>query len=167
MRKSQEVIGLSVIDRKTGGKVGTVCDLLFDDKQQWIAILLECSGWLKRRKVVTTDGIFSVGKDAVILYSSEAIQPLDEKAHVWTGLLSGDHRLRGRPMLSDTGMELGTIQNVYFLEKRGTLVGYELSDGFMSDLQLGRKVLTPEEPVFFGKDVCMVPADKIRFEQAQ
>ncbi len=57
-------------------------------------------------------------------------------------------------MLSN-GRELGMVEDVYFMEDMGILMGYELSDGFISDLREGRKVFRPNSPLTWGEDVLI------------
>ena len=44
-------------------------------------------------------------------------------------------------MISKEGERLGLLEDVYFLEEVGTIVGYELSDGFFSDIMEGKRVI--------------------------
>lgn len=67
MRKSQEVIGLSIIHRYTGKQLGTVSDVLFDSANVWQGILLEQGGLFKRRKFIPAKRLCSVGMDAVVV----------------------------------------------------------------------------------------------------
>lgn len=48
--------------------------------------------------------------------------------------------------MSNEGKKLGLLEDVYFMEEVGTIVGYELTDGFFSDITEGSvssKPLTP------------------------
>ena len=75
MRKSQDIIGLPVIQVKTGERLGVVRDLLFDEQQQLRGVLLENGGWMRRSSFIPSDKIASFGEDAVIVDSEEAILP--------------------------------------------------------------------------------------------
>jgi uncharacterized protein YrrD len=164
LRKSQEVIGLSIIHLQTGKKIGTVCDLLFDRSQQLRGVLIESGSWLKKRKYIPADGITSIGKDAVIVDNEEAVLPMDSLAEQWTGVCSGNKKLKGRPILLSNGMEIGMIENVYFMEEMGTLIGYEISEGLINDLRYGRKILKSSQPLIWGEDVLIAPADQVHVE---
>lgn len=167
LRKSQEVIGLSIIHLGTGKKIGTVCDLLFDNSQRLRGVLLESNGWFKKRKYIPADCITSIGKDAVIVDNPESVLPLDHLAEQWTGVFSGQKRLKGRSILLSNGYELGMIQNVYFLEEMGTLIGYEISDGLLGDLRQGRKMVKSDQPLIWGDDVLIAPADQVQVQDAR
>jgi uncharacterized protein YrrD len=157
LRNSREVLGLSVIHLETGKRIGTVCDLLFDEGQRLRGLLLEDGGFLKRRRYLPIEHVASVGLDAVMANSGAKALPLDDRARAWTGIVSGEKHLRGRQVLLSNGCGLGQIENVYFLEEVGTLVGYELTDGFWSDLTEGRKMLKSEQPLIWGEDVLIAP----------
>lgn len=164
MRKSQEVIGLSVIHLKTGKKLGEVKDILFDAHQRFCGLLLEDGGWIQRRRYIPKSNIQSIGRDAVVIRDQKQILPFQEFTKEWTGICSGRKRLKGQPVLLASGNELGVIENVYFMEEVGTLIGYELSDGWISDLTEGRKILKTTEPLIWGKDVLIAHQDCVKVE---
>jgi uncharacterized protein YrrD len=168
LRKSQEVIGLPIIYLSTGKKVGTVYDLLFDgDSQQFRGVVLERGDFMKKRKYIPSDHITSIGTDAVVVDSEASILPIDQIAKAWISLLSGEQRLRGRPVLLSNGCALGMVENVYFLEEMGTLIGYEISDGLLHDLQYGRKMLQSDQPLLWGVDVLIAPAGETHLLDAR
>lgn len=165
MLKSQEVIGLSIFHLKTGKKVGMVRDILFDSSQHFCGILMEDGGWLRRRRYIPQDNIESIGKDAVVIRSKNNILSFDESTKNWTGLCSGQKMLKGRSVLLTSGHELGVIENVYFMEEMGTIIGYELSDGWVNDLLEGRKVLKASEPLVWGQDVLIAQQDQVKVQK--
>ena len=166
MRKSQEVIGLSIIHLETGKKLGTVCDLLFDEEQQFRGILMEDGGLFKRRKFISTDHIVSIGNDAVVVDNEHPFSA-NPKNKNWMSICSGDKKLKGRTILTSSGYEMGLVENVYFLEEMGTLIGYELSDGILNDIRDGRKWLKTKKPLIWGEDVLIAPADQIEVKDAK
>ena len=44
-------------------------------------------------------------------------------------------------MISEEGEPLGFLKDVYFQEEVGTIVGYEITDGFFSDITEGKQVI--------------------------
>ncbi|MFC7441381.1 PRC-barrel domain-containing protein [Laceyella putida] len=166
MRKSQEVIGLSIIHRHTGKQLGTVADLLFDSAHVWQGILFEHGGLFKRRKFIPAKRIHSMGTDAIVVDSEADIQALPEEAESWISLRSGGKKLKGRTILLSNGHELGMVENVYFQEEVGTLIGYEVSEGLLADLRQGRKVLKFTKPLVWGEDVLIAPCEDIRIKES-
>ncbi|QKG85072.1 photosystem reaction center subunit H [Kroppenstedtia pulmonis] len=155
MRKSQDIIGLPVIHVNTGKQLGRVKDLLFDRQQYLRGVLLESGGWVRRGRYIPTERIGSLGEDAVMVNSEADILPLNEAQNQWVGLLTGQRKLKGLPVMQSDGRELGMVEDVYFMEEMGTLMGYELSDGFINDLRLGRKIYQPDSPLTWGKDALI------------
>jgi uncharacterized protein YrrD len=57
------------------------------------------------------------------------------------------------------GNQLGIIEDVYFSKKLGNKIkGFEISEGFISDLTEGRKWLTLPDSVTRGEEAVIVPA---------
>ena len=54
------------------------------------------------------------------------------------------------------GERLGFLEDVYFLEEVGTIIGYEISDGFFSDMMEGKRVIKAEQPPAIGKDAIII-----------
>ncbi|MDA8353428.1 MAG: PRC-barrel domain-containing protein [Firmicutes bacterium] len=155
MRRSQDVIGLPVIHVRTGKRLGAVRDILFNGQQQMVGLLLENGGWVRRGRFLPFERIGSLGTDAVIVDSESDIHPLNQLEEDWHGLLTGQRKLKGRPVVMSNGQELGMVEDVYFREELGTLMGYELSGGFISDLTEGRKMFRPDAPLTWGEDVLI------------
>lgn len=165
MRKSQEVIGLSIIYLQTGKKLGTVCDLLFDERQQLRGVVLEEGGLFKRQKFIPINDVVSIGKDAVVV-DNEQPSPNPQNEN-WMGLYTGQKKLKGRTILTNSGYEMGFVENVYFLEEVGTLIGYELSDGLINDIREGRKWLKATQPLVWGEDVLIASPDQIEVKNGR
>lgn len=156
MLKGRDLVGLPVIEVTTGQKIGTVQDLMFE---RWSAccLLLETRVWFKApRAVEWTEGV-SVGEDAVILPRDKVVIDCPEGSET-TFFLLKDRKITGLPVLSRNGQELGVIEDVYIaseLDKR--ILGFELSEGFLSDVTEGRKWLPFPSKITFGKDAVIVP----------
>lgn len=165
MLKSQEVMGLTVIDAKTEKRVGQVCDLIFDHTPRLQALLLEEDGWLRRKRLAPLKAIV-IGTDLVLLEDSEQLQPYGEKDHTWTSVFTGERCLKGRSLKLLNGSELGRVENVYFSREMGTIIGYELTDGLISDLIEGRRFFRTSQPLYWGKDVLIVGSDSSKLDLA-
>ncbi len=166
MRKSQEVIGLTVTARKSGKQLGAVVDLLFNNEQQFVGCMLEHCGWWRHRGFIPIDKITQVGKDAVMVADVTSLFPFTKQEKAYTCFLSGEKRLKGRPIMLAGGTFLGLIENVYFHPEMGTLIGYELSNGLFNDLQDGRKVLQTEELVNWDQEVLIFPESGYQLKDA-
>ncbi|WP_054949105.1 PRC-barrel domain-containing protein [Numidum massiliense] len=158
MRKSQDVIGLPVYCLRFGKQIGVVQDLLFNREQHLFGLLLASKGWFTRGRYIPADRIASLGLDAVTVDSEDVCESFEQCDDVM-GVCSGQRKLKGLPVVTATGRALGTLENVYFMEEMGTLIGYELTDGLLSDLREGRKALCTMEPLTWGTDAVIVPGN--------
>jgi len=159
LHKSQEVVGCSVIDVKTGTEVGIVSDLLFNAEPSLQGILLEVNGWFHRQKYVAKEAIV-IGSDVVLLEGKKHLEAYNVEQPSWLSLSTGSRCLKGRQLLLSNGSELGMVENVYFMEEMGKIVAYELSDGIFSDWTAGRKLLKTSHPLHWGENVLVAPIDQ-------
>lgn len=133
-----------------------VCDLLFNCEQTLVGISLERGGWLRSKRFIPASCIKSVEIQKIKVTCEERL-PKIEPPMGWTGVVTGESPLRGRQMVDAQGNYFGEVSNVYFLEDMGTLIGYELSDGWWNDLKRGRKVIQPWKPLIWKKETILVP----------
>ncbi|WP_169729975.1 PRC-barrel domain-containing protein [Thermicanus aegyptius] len=149
---------MPVIATKSGKRMGTVKDLLFDEKKRLMGALLTPKGLIRKAHYIPMEKILSVGEDALTVEDEEAISELDSTSHLFS-VFNGEKHLKGKPVLTLNGHELGQVEDVYFLEEEGTLIGMELSDGFLSDVTDGRKFLPLSEKTKMGADAILVPQE--------
>ena len=69
---------------------------------------------------------------------------------------SHQHALEGKMLISRSGEALGLLKDVYFSEELGTIVGYEVSDGFFAEITEGKQVIQSEAPPAIGKDAIII-----------
>jgi len=84
------------------------------------------------------------------------LELLDNEADTPTYFLHTHHGLFRKPLLSSEGQKLGLLEDVYFTEEVGTIIGYEVTDGFFADITEGKKVIKTNEPLKIGEDVIVV-----------
>lgn len=158
MRRAREIIGLPVIDIEAGKQLGTVKDLLIDRDWSLRGVLLETKRWFSSLRYIVWENVVSVGKDAVTVPNEQCVRQLDE-TNDWLSLLNGSYKLKGLPVITVDGQQLGWVEDVYLEEQLGKKVlGCELSDGLLSDLREGRRWLPSPDNVTLGEDAVIVPA---------
>ncbi|PYI53464.1 PRC-barrel domain-containing protein [Paenibacillus flagellatus] len=157
MRRAQDIMGLPVIEIEAGKQVGTAKDFLIDRDWNLQGVLLESKHWFASPRYVAWDDIVSIGADAVTIGNEEAVRSWDDESDTF-GLLNGNFKLKGMPVITVNGDQLGLVEDVYFGEKMDKkIVGYELSGGFISDIKEGRKWLPSPESATIGEDAVIVP----------
>ncbi|PZE19470.1 PRC-barrel domain-containing protein [Paenibacillus xerothermodurans] len=157
MKKARNVIGLPVICVETGKQVGTCKDLLLDEEWHIEAVLLESRHWFTPTHCILWENVIALGDDAITIENEDAICYVDDSRE-YTSLLNGDRKVKGMPVLTVNGQQLGVVDDVYLDHEMGkNVIGYELTEGFISDLKDGRKWLPLPETVTVGEDAIIVP----------
>lgn len=109
--------GRKVISRATAQDVGAVAHLLVDTERRAIAALIIGKG--RKAEVVDWDHVTGFGPDAVMVAEEGALRPpADDRER---RAANGGLELVGKRALSDTGTELGTIDDVGFDPDTGAL----------------------------------------------
>ncbi|WP_083676309.1 PRC-barrel domain-containing protein [Paenibacillus sp. FSL H8-0548] len=162
MIKLQQLIGLPVIVIHSGKLVGTVKDAWFNEHWELKGLILDCPRWfVSTVKIVEWSSVLSCGEDTVIIANEAEIIRMKSK-QLLRSFYTGVVKLKDLPVITVQGVQLGRVSDVYFYPKQGTqIVGYELTDGFVSDLMEGRRWLkSPSDPenVLLGEDAIIVPA---------
>lgn len=165
MRKANELIGKSIVHQATGEKLATVRDLVFETNARSVAAILVDSGGLFRdARVIAWDAIASIG-DVVMVTGDAPIQRASETPQV-SDELRQDMQLTGTAIMTEAGERIGTVGDL-FIDDAGEVVGYEVKQGFISDLG-GRKFLAVEHVKTVGKDAIIADAaDLSSVKQAQ
>lgn len=157
MKKARDVIGLPIICVETGKQVGHTKDLLMDEGWQVEALLLEARHWFSDMTCIASADVVALGDDAVTIRSEEVVRSI-EADKVFRTLLFGDSKLKGLPVITVNGQQLGMVEDVYLEPVVGIkVIGYELTEGFISDLKEGRRWLPMPDSVKIGKDALIVP----------
>lgn len=142
---------------QTGKKLGQVYDLLFDDEGALRGVQLDAKGIWRKGQFIPIEHILSIGEDALTVKTDDVGSNIDPSS--FHSILDGNEKLKGKPVITTHGVELGVVEDVYIREEMGTIIGYELTDGFFSDVTQGRKVLPNKESFTVGADAIVVPQE--------
>ncbi|MGG6310945.1 PRC-barrel domain-containing protein [Paenibacillus macerans] len=156
--RMQEMIGLAVFDVEHGKQVGKVLDVMLNSDWSIAGIQLENRFlWNSSIKVVLWDDIVAYGEDAVMIRNQQAVRKW-EAENIQNTFLTGSGKLKELPVLTEDGIRLGHVTDVYFEHELGnTITGIEISDGFFTDLMEGRRTLPFLPEMTRGENVIMVP----------
>jgi uncharacterized protein YrrD len=152
MRRGREIVGLPVIKLSTGKELGLVTDLFWNHDQRKIkAISLDTGGVVSRLEPIPVGDIAFMGQDAVTVADEmttrgKADSDGDKSIGTVVGLL----------VVTDTGRNLGTLQDLVFDDNGELLVGYEVSGGLVGDFISGREVLPPDAVLVWGVEAVVV-----------
>lgn len=156
--KFQELIGLAVFDVEEGKEIGKVSDVWISEDWRIVALELEGKGlFSSSAKSVSWEDIMAYGEDAVMIRNQQAVRKTGADDIQYTYLL-GKNKFKDQNVLTEDGILLGKVTDVYFDQEMGnTILGLEISDGFVSDLMEGRKWLPLTQDMSIGKNAIMVP----------
>jgi uncharacterized protein YrrD len=148
--------GQPVFDVTTGKTIGNIADFKLSDNGRIEAIVTDVKGLFGRDQHISFKDIRSFGNDGVMVQlQNENHSGYEKSGHY----LYHHHGLMGQLLYTTEGEKLGMVEDVYFDEKLGTILGYEVSEGFFADLTEGKKVINTSAPLQFGEDIILIEID--------
>jgi uncharacterized protein YrrD len=145
--------GLPVYELTSGQKLGEVCDVNISGNGSVVGLLVKKGAFIKKTCQIKVQHVSSYGQNGVMVKDISALEPLETEPEY---TFEHHQSLAGKKLLSQHGDQLGLLDDVYFLEELGTIVGYELTDGFFSDITNGKRVVKTIGPPAIGKDAIIV-----------
>lgn len=156
MRKGKSVIGQPLLSYNDGAKVGSVKDLLIGgNNDRLVALLVEEGGLLSSPRAVPLEYVTSFGKDAVVITDLRGIIAADNYPEA-AEILSRNDKLLGKKVFTESGEDHGKIDDVFFNDADGRVLGYEVSGGLIENVQKGMSYLPLEDIVNIGPDIVMI-----------
>ncbi|MHB1653413.1 MAG: PRC-barrel domain-containing protein [Desulfitobacteriaceae bacterium] len=147
MRRTRDIVGLPVLDLKSGRQVGWVQDIVFDPEQDRVSgVLLEGGHFFQSSKGIPRQTVARIGKDALVVTSFQLKEILGIR---WSQKV-------GNPVYTEGGQARGKIADVFLDDFGERIVGYEVSDGLFADLVQGRGTILQQHVVVEGKNVLIV-----------
>ncbi|MCA1031860.1 PRC-barrel domain-containing protein [Bacillus timonensis] len=154
MRTFSLLKGLPVYEESTGTMLGTVCDLCISNDGNVKSLVMDSKGLFQRDRLIPISSVTSFGSDGVMVASKHRLFPFHHDKQSF--FLYNHHGLFRKPILTSEGEKLGLLEDVYFHEEMGRIVGYEITDGFFADITEGKKVIKTNQPLTIGKDIIVV-----------
>lgn len=145
--------GLPVYEKSKGKKIGEVCDLNITSQGLVKGLIVKQGGIFRKNQTINIEDVSSFGWDGVMIDNDEKLKALQEVPEY---TLQHHHQLQGKVVMTAEGEKLGILDDVYFMEEMGTIVGYEISDGFFSDVTEGKQVVKTSESPAIGEDAIIV-----------
>lgn len=145
--------GQPVFETRSGTKIGEIMDLCIASTGKVDGLLVKKGIFFKQTYFLDIQKVASFGWDGVMIEDSKYLKKLKESPEY---TLNHQHAIDGMLMLSKSGDSLGLLKDVYFQEELGTIVGYEITDGFFSEITEGKQVIQSGKPVAIGKDAIIV-----------
>jgi uncharacterized protein YrrD len=145
--------GQPVFDQNNGLKIGEIFDLSMTKSGVVKGLLVKKGVLFKQIYFLSIDHIASFGCDGIMINGANQIEKLKTDPEY---TFAHQHSLGGKMLISKSGDRLGLLQDVYFQEEMGTIVGYEVTDGFFSEISEGNLLIQTETPPMIGKDAIII-----------
>ena len=156
MRKGKSVIGKQILSLADGARLQTVKDVILGaNNESVVGLLADEGGFLASSLVVPIEEVSSFGRDAVVVARRESVIPAKEAPGI-ASIVAGHQSLLGTRVFTETGDDQGKLNDVYFDEPTGRILGFELSGGVFADAAQGMRYVPVEELVRVGPDVAYV-----------
>jgi len=149
MIKGREIRTLPVIDLARGKVLGTVQDYLLAANQKIQGLYFQSGEELR---FLPLERMVNLGRDAVLVQGQKQEFELVTAPDL-------PQQPAGTWVMTAEGKSLGAIDDIVVEENEGSLIGYEISDGYLMDLLVGRKIVGAANIVTFGKDAVIVDED--------
>ncbi|MHC0035807.1 PRC-barrel domain-containing protein [Pseudoneobacillus sp. C159] len=153
MRTFSLLKGLPIYEMKKGKRIGEVCDLYISNDGLVKGLIVKKGGFFNKNQVIDIEKVASFGADGVMIADDQKLKALDEPLNY---TLEHKNPLQGKVVITTEGAKLGILHDVYFMEEVGTIIGYEISDGFFSDITEGKQVVKTSESPAIGEDAIIV-----------
>ena len=156
MKRSEQLLGLSVISIEDGKEMGRVSDYVINPEKGIVDYLIIDEGVKYIGiKVLPFRLIEGVGEYAVTIQNSASVTALSDQTEI-KPLLEKDVRVIGTRVLTRKGMLIGTVSE--FLiddEAAGKIAGCELSPADNT----AKRIIPSDQIVTFGKDILVITTE--------
>ncbi|PKM88539.1 MAG: hypothetical protein CVU87_07185 [Firmicutes bacterium HGW-Firmicutes-12] len=144
MKKGRDYIEKPIIDVDSGKLLGYVEGFKTDEDQRIAGIYLKTVH--KEQAYLPFAMVSSLGRDAVLVQGPLVVSSLEKVVEKRAGSL----------VMTVSGDSMGTIEDIILEEKDGTITGYEVSDGLLMDVVMGRKIVPTSNVLAYHEDAVII-----------
>lgn len=153
MRTFTALKDLPVLNIHSGNEIGRLEDLCVNQNGDIAGIVIDPQRFFKRPVELPLSVVVAMGTDSLLVRTGNSNEQLGrqmDEDYVFIG-----KAMVGKPIYSSSGQNLGLLEDVYFNQDLGKIIGYEITDGFFADFAEGRKVLEAHS-LSVGEDAIVV-----------
>ena len=155
MRTFTFIKDMPVFEKESGTIVGHVCDISISASGKVTGLLVKKNKLFHPLFFLDINDLHC-SEDGILIKNINSLKkPLEPPVNTFLH----QNSLTGKWIKNQKGETVGLLKDVYFLEEMGTIVGYEYTDGFFSDLSEGTRILQSVIPPAIGKDAIIVDAN--------
>ena len=153
--KYSDLKGKPVVDVASADKLGSVSDLYINlQEQRVLALRVNVSGLFSGDRAVLWTDLQSVGENAVTVANAEVLREAKD-VPVLQGLGDSGDVLHDKVM-TESGTEVGTTDDMEIDPKTGAIVSYVLRGGFLEGLQHREQLVLASWVKTVGKKLIVV-----------
>lgn len=155
MRRGRQYIGLPISDYRSKELLAIISDLVFDPTGRIVGFLIAPKkGVFRKERIISIDAFLSVTPEGALVDGHEALENELPKDAGWY-LLAKNKGLCGKRIVTEDGGIVGMVGDVIVAEERGTVKGFEVSDGIVMDFLDGREVISAEGATIGEDDIVI------------
>ena len=161
LRSIDSLVGMIILSRTTGNKLGSVYDLIVDPVKG-VLLGLAARGVDEQLRVVDGREIYSFGTDAVMVNTDDSVLSLED-THL-TGVPLARKNIHSARIVTESGTLLGQVANIYLYTSPPHLLFYEVRESLLDKL-LGRALFIPAsagQAISDNAERIVVPEDTAR-----
>lgn len=153
--KLSDLKGKSILNTRTGERLGQVDDIMVDPHTLAIAGLVLSTGGMfnKESKIVPASDVETWGRDAILIHGDQLFLDGAEIPE-WDSWISTNDRLNGLSVVTTTGEKIGQMDEV-LVDHRGQIVAYRITEG-MGGFGADSYEIPAQATRTLGKDVAIV-----------
>lgn len=156
MLKGQSIIGKKVLSRMDGQRIDSVRDIVISkDHTRVVALILDEGGIFSSGMAVAMENVVSFGNDAVVITDSKAVIRVDHFPAV-KEIMDDRDSLVGKKVFTESGNQMGQIDDVYFDESTGSITSLEVVGKIVPTVKNGAAQLIRDDIVSIGPDAVMI-----------
>jgi uncharacterized protein YrrD len=154
-------MGLPIISIATGSQIGMVKDVVFFPTSKKIsALIVNVKKLISSSKAIRIEDVVQVGKSAVLVADEKCMFSID-KLPKSPLIKSYQEELLDTQVYTDSGINLGVVQDISFDFELGMLEEIEISDGIVQDLMDGRKIIPVTESMQLEKGIVIIESKNV------
>lgn len=155
MKKSADVLDLTVITLAEGIKAGKVREVVIDTDSRAVAgFLIQSGDWFKINGLPFSS-VTSIGDDAIIVANADAIIDASQMEQM-ESLLSKHVPLKDCTIFSKAGRVIGTVTEVLFNPENGKLISLQIQSPEGTAIE----DVPIDAVVTFGQNILIIDQDK-------
>ncbi|MDI3316123.1 MAG: PRC-barrel domain-containing protein [Bacillota bacterium] len=156
------VVGLPLIERRTGRRLGVVEDFLVSAPDGHVmGLLLDGRDRNGRQRVFPFEAVAEIGSGAILTEEAGALLPVPDGRRLGE-LLARHRRLIGKPVVDGHGDALGGIVDVAFDAGSGRITAIGVADGLWRELREGPRWLPAAQGIVWGEDAVILGGEELR-----